>query len=162
MGKFTITHEVACNVESFWNHFLDKDLTTKFYLEVLGYPEYQVLEQSENDTEILRKAIQKPKANMPGPVAKLMGTGFSYAEEGHFNKASQIWRWRLQPSTLADKLRIEGTLRVTSLGDTRMRYSTEIEIEAKVFGIGGLIESVFEKNMREESDAYAVFLNKSL
>ena len=38
----------------------------------------------------------------------------------------------------------------------------EVTLEAKIFGVGGLIESSFEKQMREESDRSATFTHKWL
>ena len=42
---------------------------------------------------------------------------------------------------MAEKVRNEGTLRLEPLGDSRVRRIAEITVEAKVFGIGGMIES---------------------
>ena len=38
----------------------------------------------------------------------------------------------------------------------------EIFLEAKIFGVGGLIESSFEKNIREEADATAAYFSNNL
>lgn len=160
MGKFTVTHEIRCNVETFWKVFFDKDFNEKLYLEALGFPEYKTLEQNETDKQITRKVRAQPKMSLPGPVAKLFGSGFSYVEEGSLDKGTQVWRWKLNPSTLADKLRTEGVVRVEAIGDDKVRRVAEIEIEAKIFGVGGLIESSAEKQLREGWDASAAYMNK--
>jgi hypothetical protein len=98
--------------------------------------------------------------NMPGPVAKLMGSNFSYKEEGSFDKATKIWSWKLIPSTLADKMRNEGSVRVEAVGDDKVRRVAELLIEAKIFGLGGLIESSAEKQLRDGWDQSAVYMNK--
>ena len=36
MGKFTVTQNVSCNTETFWNRFFDQDVTKKAYLGKLG------------------------------------------------------------------------------------------------------------------------------
>jgi hypothetical protein len=162
MGKFTVTHEIRCNVETFWETFFDKSFNEKLYLEGLGFPAYKTLEQNETETQITRKVHGQPKMNVPGPVAKLFGANFSYVEEGSFNKATKVWRWKLTPSALADKMRQEGSVRVEAIGDDRVRRIADLEIEAKIFGVGGLIESSAEKQLREGWDASAVFMNKYL
>ncbi len=160
MGKFTVTHEIRCDVETFWKTFFDKDFNDKLYLEGLGFPAYKTLEQNETETRITRKVSGQPKMNMPGPVAKLMGSNFSYVEDGSFDKAAKIWTWKLTPSTLADKMRNEGSVRVEAIGEGKVRRVAELVIEAKIFGLGGLIESSAEKQLRDGWDQSAVFMNK--
>jgi hypothetical protein len=52
------------------------------------------------------------------------------------------------PNTLADKLRVSGVMRVEPT-DKGCRRVVEVENEAKIFGIGGLVESSTEKSLRE-------------
>jgi hypothetical protein len=95
-------------------------------------------------------------------VAKLLGSNFRYVEEGTFDKGQKLWRWKMIPSTLADKLRQEGTLRVEAAGPGRVLRIAELVNEAKVFPISGLIESSAEKQLREGWDRSAKFMNDYL
>ena len=160
MSTFKVTHEINCNVETFWKIFLDKDFNEKLYKEGLGFPEFTVVSQTETDTTVTRKCKGRPKLNMPGPVMKLLGDSFAYQEEGSLDKKNGVWRWKMIPSTMADKLRQEGTLKLDAIGDSKVRRVAELVNEAKVFGIGGLIESSAEKQLREGWDQSAVFMNK--
>ncbi len=162
MGKFTVTHEINCNEEKFWNVFFDKDFNLKLYKEGLGFPAFNIVDQRDTDSELVRKVTGTPKMDVPGPVAKVMGSNFSYTEEGKFNKSTKVWQWKLIPSTMADKLRNEGVLKITPIGEAKVRRVAEITLEAKVFGIGGLIESSSEKQLRDGWDKSAVFMNKWL
>lgn len=160
MGTFRVTHEINCDEETFWKLFLDKEFNEKLYREGLGFPEFNVTDQRETDTEVTRTCSGQPKMNMPAPVMKLLGNGFKYREEGKLNKSTKVWTWKMFPSALADKLRQEGTLRVEKIGDNKVRRVAELINEAKVFGVGGLIESSAEKQLREGWDQSAVFMNK--
>jgi len=160
MPTFTLTHEIQCNEETFWKVFFENAFNEELYQKVLGFPEYLILQQDQTDTQITRRVIGQPKMNMPGPVAKLLGSGFRYTEEGRFDKAQRVYSWKMTPSTLADKLRQEGSVRVEPAGDNKVRRIATMINEAKVFGIGGLIESSAEKQLREGWDRSAVFLNK--
>lgn len=160
MGKFTISHEIQCNAETFWKVFFDKTFNETLFREELGFPQYNILEQNETDTEILRKIAGQPKMTLPGPIAKLFGPGFGYTEEGRLDKGKTLWRWRMIPTKLADKIRNEGTMRIEPIGDSKVRRIADIEIEAKVFGVGGLMESTAEKQLREGWDQSAAFMNK--
>jgi hypothetical protein len=160
MGKFTITHQINCDEETFWKIFLDRDFNLKLYKEELGFPEFDILEQRDSESEIYRKCKGTPKMSLPGPVAKLVGNNFSYTEDGRLNKATKLWKWKLNPSTMADKIRNEGTMRIEKSGDGKVRRIADVEIEAKIFGVGGLIESSAEQQLREGWDKSAVFMNR--
>ncbi len=162
MGKFTVTHEINCNVDTFWQVFLDKTFNEKLYLEGLSFPEFKILDQKETDTTITRLVRARPKVDMPAPIAKALGPNFGYDEDATFNKAKKEWTWKMKPNTLADKLKQEGVCRATAVGDNKVRRVAELTIEAKVMLIGGLMESTAEKQLREGWDKSAVFMNKYL
>lgn len=163
MGKFTVTHEINCNAETFWKVFFDKDFNTKLYKENLGFPEFTIVDQRETDSDLVRKVKGTPKMEVPAPVAKVLGSNFSYTEEGKFNRATKIWQWKMIPGNMADKLRNEGTLRIEPVGDTKVRRVAELIVEAKInFMVNGLIESSAEKQLRDGWDKSAVFMNNWL
>lgn len=159
MGKFTVTQEINCNPETFWKVFFDKDFNNALYKDALQFPAFQITSQQETDTQIIRKVSGQPKMDMPGPVAKLIGSNFSYTEEGTFDKATKVWRWKMTPSSLADKLRNEGTMRIEAIGNDKVRRIADITVEAKIFGVGGLIESSSEKQLRAGWEQSAHFMN---
>lgn len=162
MGKFTVTHEIRCNAETFWKTFFDKTYNEKLYVGALSFPEFRIVDQNENDQRITRKVHARPKVDMPGPVAKILGPNFAYTEEGTFDKTSKLWKWKMIPSVLPDKLRQDGTMRIEAIGDDKVRRIADLVIEAKVFAVGGLMESSAEKQLREGWDKSAVFMNKYL
>src|SRR5512141_1284100 len=94
MGKFTGTHEINCGVDTFWKTFFDKDFNVELYKTALGFPDWQILEQTETETQVTRKVSGQPKMEVPGPVQKLIGSGFRYTEEGSMTRSEGIWRWK--------------------------------------------------------------------
>ena len=161
MPTFTVSHEINCDEETFWKLFFDKEFNERMYKEGLGFPEFSIVEQTESETEIKRKTAGKPKlTNMPGPVAKLLGDSFRYTEVGSMGKKQKVWRYKLTPSTMADKLRQEGKVTCQPAGDGKVKRVAELVIEAKVFGIGWMLESTTEKSLREGWDNSAKFMNK--
>jgi hypothetical protein len=75
-------------------------------------------------------------------------------------KSEGIWRWKMAPNTLADKLFTSGTVRIEPIGSDKVKRIAEMSIEAKIFAVGGLIESTAEKQMRDGWDKSAIFMNK--
>ncbi len=162
MKKFTLRHEINCSVDHFWKVFFDKDFNTALFTKELGFPEYTVLQQEEGESTITRKVRGTPKMDMPKPVMKLLGDGFSYEEAGTYERSNGIWKWKMTPAKLADKLRNEGTVSCEKISDDKCTRVATIEIEAKVFGVGGLIESSSEKQMKDGWNSSAAFMNRWL
>ncbi len=160
MAKFTVSHEINCDPETFWKIFFDKTFNETLFRDHLQFPKFEITDYRENDNEIIRKVHGQPKVDMPGPVAKLMGSGFSYTEEGRLDRKNKLWTWKMTPSTLADKMRNEGSMRIEAAGPGKVRRVADIIIEAKVFGLGGVIEGAAEKNLRDGWDKSATFMNQ--
>jgi hypothetical protein len=158
--KFTVTHELRCSVDTFWRLFFDAPFNDALYLGHLGFPQFKVVEQRDAETRITRKVVGQPKMSVPAPVAKLLGQNFGYTEDGTFEKATKVWTYKITPSALAGKMRNEGTLRVEAIGEGKVRRVADLLVECSVFGLGGLIESSTEKQLRDGWDASAAFTNR--
>jgi len=155
-----LTHEIALSEEEFFKTFFDKEFNRKLYREYLAFPEFDVLDFEENEKSIRRKVRALPKLEMPGAVAKVLGGSFRYTEEGTFDRATKIWKWKTTPSLMSEKIKNEGTMRVEKIGDDKVRRIADIVLEAKVFGIGGMLEGTFEKAIRSGWEKSAEFMNK--
>jgi hypothetical protein len=156
MKKAIGRSEIQCDVDTFWKVFLDKEYNRAFYLEELGFPRLEILEQ----TETTRRLRAVPKMDMPGPVKKILGDSFGYEEVGSLDRQKNEWRWKMVPNTMPDKLKTDGVVRVEPAGEGKCRRVDEVNIEAKIFGIGGLIESSAEKEIKAAWDKEAAFMNR--
>ena len=162
MRKLTLTHDINCSEIRFWDVFFDRAFNTTLFRDELQFPAYDIVTFSELDGAIKRVVRAIPKMEMPKAVMKLLGDSFSYEEHGSFNPTSKVWSFKMTPSTLASKLRNEGTVRSEPIDDNRCRRITTIELEAKIFGVGGLIESSSEIEMRNGWNHSAKFMNQWL
>jgi hypothetical protein len=95
----------------------------------------------------------------PSAVQKMLGGSFSYLEEGTFDRATKVFRWKSTPSALAEKVKTGGTVRAEPAGPGQVRRICDFQYEAKIFGIGGVVESVIEKGLRGGWNKSADFLN---
>ena len=155
MRKATASTVINCNVETFWKLFLDEDYIKKLFLEGLEFKKIEVLEM----TDTVRKLRGVPKLNMPKPVMKVLGDSFGYEEHATLDRDKNIWRWTMVPNTMADRLKTSGVITIEPMGDDKVRRVNEASMEAKVFGVGGLIESSTEKEIRTGWDKDTVFMN---
>ncbi|MFF5284565.1 DUF2505 family protein [Streptomyces sp. NPDC013171] len=157
MGKFTMVHSSHLPPERVWEQFLDRKFNEQFYQEALGWPQWSIEEQSDTGEEVVRKVAMTPRRELPGPIAKVLGTGFRQAEEGTFASTTRTGTWRRIPSTLADKWHEEATIRIESVDGGGCQMTIDVTLEMRVFGIGGLMESTFEKHLRNEWETFAQF-----
>jgi len=159
MATFTMLHDLDCDVDTFWKWFLDTDFNMTLF-KTLDFPKWEVLERKETDTEIFRKVAGMPKMDAPGPVVKALGGGLSYVEDGTFDKKTRRFTFKMKTSTLTDKLKMEGVVNCEPRGEGKSRRVVDITAEAKIFGIGGMIENALEKSFRTGWGDSAAFINK--
>ena len=148
MTTFTMRHEIDCTPEKFWELFFDADLQKKIFAS-LEFPKWEIVEQRDTETEIVRIVKAIAKLDAPAAVAKVLGSGFGYTEESRFDKATKVYRFVIKPTTLADKLKTEGSVKVEPRGEGKCTRIVDIVAEAKIFGIGGMMEKVTEKSLRD-------------
>jgi hypothetical protein len=158
MRRATATHAIPCDPETFWNAFWDDAYNRALYLETMGFKELAVLEKSETQ----RRMRIVPKMNLPGPVAKLLGDRFGYEEVGTLDRAKNEFRWKMLPNTMADRLSTEGSVRIEPAGAGKFQRVDNFAIEAKVFGIGSMIEQSAEKEVRAAWETESAFLTRWL
>ena len=157
-----LKHEIPCGEERFWKLFFDKEFNERLYREARGFPCFEVLETKETDAQITRVAKGQPKMNAPAAVQKVMGANFRYTEHGTFDKATKSFRWKMTPSTLEGKIKQDGGVRTETAGEGKVWRLVELIIEAKVFLVGGLIEAMAEKQLRDGWETSASYMGQWL
>jgi Protein of unknown function (DUF2505) len=160
MRRFTMVQDIALDLEEHWRLFLDDDFDKAMYLEGFGFPRYELLEHRDGDGESFRRIRVVPKLDVPGPVAKLLGSSFAYTEEQTFDKKARTLRARVIPSVLADRLGSTSAVRAESTASGKTRRNVEVTVEARIFGIGTVVEGALEKNLRTGWEKAAAYMNK--
>lgn len=148
MVKLSMVHVIACEPSAFWGSFFDEALSRKLFLEGLGFRDWSVVESSEEGGVLRRTVSVEPTLSLPGPIQKLVGSRFRYTEEGTFDRAAETFRFKLVPSSLADKVRVEGTMTTKPLGKKTERH-VDITVESSVAFVGRLVEESFAKQLEE-------------
>ncbi|MBW2523721.1 MAG: DUF2505 family protein [Deltaproteobacteria bacterium] len=155
MRKLTGTRTVNCDVETYWEIYCDEKFTAELHQD-LGTRSLEVLER----TDTLRRLKVAPKLDLPKAVQKILGPSFEYEEQAELDRDASTWRWKIIPSTLADKVSTGGHFRVEPAGEGKCKRIDEATIEAKVFGVGKLLESTTEKQVEATWDAEVAAVNR--
>ncbi len=161
--KLRLTDTYDCSVDHFWNDLFFTDAYNQaLYTEGLGFESVEMLENAADGGGRIRRMRVVPRLDMPGPVKKALGDRISYVEEGHYEAAAGTFTTRIVPNRLADRIRIETTIRVEARGEGRCERVADFDFEVKVFGVGRVFEKFIEKSMRDSYAKAATFTNRWL
>lgn len=162
MVRSTVNHVLDCSVERFWKLYWDNEFQRAQLIEGLGFGTADLLSFDETDTEIQKRVRIAPRLIVPPAVERVIGPALSMEERGRFDKSTETYHWRQYLAILPEKLIPSGTVRVEPVGDDKCRRTGELQFEAKIFGVGRLIESAAMKNMIRGYDESADFMNRYL
>src|SRR6476646_5329943 len=142
MADVTLRHEFECDEDTFWDKLMfGEEFNRRLYFDVLKFPGFKLLEQrEEGDKRSRRVHIDPPLGNVPAPVKKVVGEKLSYIEEGTYDKKTRRYEFKVTPSTMADKTKNSGVLYTERLGEKRTARIARVDVQVKVFMIGGLVE----------------------
>lgn len=159
--RVTITHEFKTDVDTFWDRcFLDEAFNKALYVDSLKFPTYELIESRTEGSKLHLRKRCMPKQDAPAPVQKLLGGAFSYIEDGVLDRALGVYRFKVLPNTLADKIKSEGEFRIEKTGPKSVRRTVDMTIEVKVFGVGGIAEGFVSKSMQDTYARAAEFTNR--
>lgn len=160
--KFIVRDVFDTDVDTYWNEiFFSEEYNSRLYREGLGFKDFQLVELTgEKGGPRTRKMRTEPATDAPAVVRKLIGDSLTYLEAGRFDPAKKLWTYTITTSKLADKLHIGGKLWGEPKGEKKMERVAEIEIEVKIFGVGGTIEKFIEKTTRESYVKATTFTNR--
>ncbi len=149
MIRFTLVHDIHCAAERFWELHLDSAFTRALIEEGLGFHACDIQSVTREGDTVRRVMVVQPKIDVPQAVAKILGPRLSYREDGVYRADTGTWEWTTRLGVMADKIRMGGAMRVEPTGSDRCRRVADLWVDAKVFGLGGLVEKAAEKNMRK-------------
>ena len=159
MGKFEIRHTIHVPVDGFYDQvFLNEAFNEAMYKDELGFG-YELLEWDAATGK--RRSRIEPKVDVPAVIRKILGDSVSFVEAGIYEAAANRYEFRVIPNTLAEKLKITGTMVVRAQGDHTERI-VNFDVQAKIFGVGKVLEAFIEKSTRERYDQTAEFTNRYL
>lgn len=162
MPEVTLRHEIDTDEDTFWTKLLfDEAFNKKLFEGALKFPGWKVLDSKEDDAKIVRRIqVDPPVGDLPGPLKKVIGDRLSYTEEGTFDKATKRYSFKVTPSVMTDKTKVNGELWVEKISDKKIRRTCRISVEVKVFMVGGMVEDRILSDLRSSYDNGAAFTNQ--
>jgi Protein of unknown function (DUF2505) len=162
MKRLTESWTLPCSAERYWDVFVDPDYSRALYLDGLRFKDYQVI---SNDPSA-RKLRLVPRLNLPAPLAKVIGEAFAYEQHGSLDRKTGLWTWRMappgDPKGKEGVVSSRGSIRVVDAGPGQCTRTDEVTLSGNVFGLGGLMESAAEKELRSSWQNEIAFLRRWL
>lgn len=161
MPEITLRHDIDCDEDTYWKKIVfDETFNKKMYVEHLKIG-WKLEDHKEDDAKITRKVHVEPDtSNLPGPVKKVIGDRLAYTEEGTFDKASKRYKFKVTPSTMADKTKVSGEMWVEKKGDKKVTRFARMSVEVKVFMVGGMVEERIMSDLRTSYDKGTDYTNR--
>lgn len=162
MQRQHMDHEIACSPARLWELYFDDAFNVEMYERGLGFPSCKIVEHRDDGKVVHRRMAMIPKVELPGPVAKLVGDKVGFEEIGDWVRSEGVFRWKMVLAAFGDKVRVAGEMRVVEHGAGKCRRLVDFEVEAKVFGIGKVIESTAADNTIDGWNRSAKWINQWL
>ncbi len=142
MAKKVFSDEIPVKSDRFFEDvILNDELTSKMYLEGLGFQQWEVVSRTEEDGKIVREVDVTPPQNIPSFMKKFIKGKFSYKERVIWQKGSDSCTVETIPNVMSDKIDIATTIKVEPMDENRCRRIMEVEIKVRIPLIGGKIEN---------------------
>lgn len=159
MKQITNSWTLPCTPEQYWDLYLDPEYSRALYQEALGFAAYQVLHSDDTS----RKLRLQPKLSLPGPLAKIVGDAFSYEQHATVDRKTGVWTWKMvQPGDKKGIVSSSGTIRISDAGSGQCMRRDDVSATGNIFGLGGLLESTVEKEVRSTWDKEIAFFKRRL
>jgi hypothetical protein len=159
--KVVMSHPFDCTPDTFWRRiFFDDEYNRALFVGELGFPAWEVRKLERTDARVDRTVFITPQQKGPEVLRKVISGTLSYEEIGTWTASDGVYRFRTVPNSMAEKTRIEGTIRAKPVGADRMERQLELDVEVKVMLVGGTIEKFLAGEIRSNYDHGAAFTRR--
>jgi Protein of unknown function (DUF2505) len=158
--SYTVSHTIDTDVDGLWQLFFDQAVARAMIKELGDVGNFEVVEERVDERGLKHRRIECwSNVELPGFVKKLVGDG-AYTEIGCFDTELKKYTAQCVPKHGADKFKTSFEVTALPLGDgKRCERQITTENTVKLFGLGGMIESLLERTQREAHAHSAKFLN---
>ncbi len=160
--KLTMTEIYRCTPQAYVEAYFDPVGRQKREVDGLGGLSWTVVSNTQDQGERRLIADFTQRLDAPGPIRKLIGETTAFQEESWWREGSDVIDIVIRPQKMAKKLSIQGQYRVQGLEDGTSRVTFELEVQARIFGIGGLVEKMALKEAPDTFAKDAQYFNEHL
>ena len=160
--RYTIDQELRCeSVERFAAVYFSETFNEGVARE-LGLKERRLVEEELVEGERVRRRVRMiPSVQLPGALKKLIGDHeINYDEVSIYDPKSHEVEFYID-SAARDRLEVKGIIRFLETA-SGVRRLIDCEADARVFGVGGLIERLIESEVKRSYETIAKVMQRYL
>jgi hypothetical protein len=155
--KFEIDTTLNMSVDEAWANLSNPEVYRRMYLEGLDFVACTV-EVLDDGPQFRMRTEATPKVQLPGPIRKIIGDKSSYTETVHWDREAGAWKWSIALAA-TNRVKISGVMTMRPSSDGTCIRHIDGAIEAKIFGVGGLMEKTVRDQVHDNYDRAGRFLN---
>jgi hypothetical protein len=158
--KLTVRHTFPCTLDQFWEMYWDPEFDASLQAE--AGVQRDILQESVQGAVTTRRVRITPAAELPGPVASLVGSKkLVYEQENAWDANARMLRWKVIPTILPGKLDASGTMtaRETAAG---VEQCVDGTVTVQVPFVGGRIEQGIVDEVSRSYGRAATAMNRWL
>ena len=146
--RVTSEHVIECIPAIYWDRCLLSDsFNRRLFVEELRYADYEAMPSSRiGGTRFLRRVHAEPGAHN---VPSLVRSALAYDEVGELDTRTNEYRFSVRNVSMPDALRVSGSILARQVPyQPACRLSAVVDVEVKLFGLGGVLEERIAHELR--------------
>jgi len=147
MKKIRIEEIYHCSADHYLDKLLDAEHRGERETKGCGALSFKILSSGWDGDEYSQLAEIVEQVAAPKPVRKIFGETSRIEETSQYTRGGNTARISYRPNIMGDRVRMEGKLVCTPIDEGSCRVVIDLEITAKVFGIGGIVERLVAKEL---------------
>ena len=152
---FEVRHFIPLDPQACWELLFNPDYESA--VDDWTGLEKELLEDTNDNGERLRRMLVVPNRTVPKPIAKVLGADkLCYESVERYRIGSQFMLWRVIPSAMGKKIKAEGSYELIEAQNGCERL-VKGQINVAIPFIGGTIEQAIAKDLRDSYDRSANF-----
>ncbi|MCH2108150.1 MAG: DUF2505 domain-containing protein [Polyangiaceae bacterium] len=159
--KVRIVNRIECSETTFWELFRSQDYNQNIFLKRMNFPRWEITRLEEKGDRVERTVEVEPYiGELPPAVKKVIGERICYREEGSLNIPEKCYELRVISNVLPSKILVSGSQRTEKVDEHTVNRIFEMEVQVKIFGVGGLIEKSIVADLKKGYNLGAVYTNE--
>ena len=162
--KESATHLFNIADTEFWQRlYMNPDFLEGMHLEGMQCEEFRIerMEGSVKDGFSLC-LFSRPKLEIPKALRKVIGDSVTYREHSSYDPRQNEYHFRLETSVLSEDIDILGSIRIEKVAEDKVRRTIDIEIAARIFGVGKILERFIAQSSRNNIEQASRFTTQWL
>lgn len=159
MKRILIDHIYHCPVETFWDKLWDFDTRKEREKKGCGALSFTVSESRWEGDTYHQVAAMEEVVDAPAAVRKIFGETQTIEETVRWEKGSDTVQIHYRPSLMSDKVSMQGTLTCTPAHGGHCRVVMDVEITAKIFVVGSIVEGIISKALPKRQAKDVAYFN---